>query len=229
LSEWYPVGNRYDLFILRKVHENMKISTKVWDSRFKNEGKLFENPHEDIAAIASLLKEKGARTVLDLGSGSGRHMVFLAKNGFCVFGLDNSPQGTRIAREWLAQEGLSADLHLQEMTEQLPYPDYFFDAVISIQVIHHTRPAAIKKIIREVARVLKESGFLFVSVPKEKTQANRFMEIEPYTFLPLDGPEKGLPHYYFTRQALEEFFAGFVITDIHIDSTGHYCLSGFKR
>jgi len=28
---------------------------------------------------------------------------------------------------------------------------------------------------------------------------------------------------------LDEFFVGFSISDIHLDSTGHYCVSGFKR
>lgn len=206
----------------------MKITTKVWDKRFKKEGKLFEEPHEDMHGILSLLKEKGARTVLDLGSGSGRHVVLLARNGFSVFGLDNSPAGTLIAKNWLAQEVLSADFHIQDMTNPLPYPDNFFDAVISIQVIHHARPTAIKKIVKEVARVLNKNGFVFISVPKEKTQAKKFMEIEPCTFVPLDGPEKGLPHYYFTQEKLQDFFTGFSITDIYLDSTGHYCLSGFK-
>jgi len=206
----------------------MKITTKVWDKRFRKEGKVFEQPHEDMPGIISLLKEKGARTILDLGSGSGRHLVPLARNGFFVFGLDNSPEGTRIAKNWLNHEGLSAEFHVQEMTDPLPFPDNFFDAVLSVQVIHHARPTAIKKIVKEVARVLNKNGFVFISVPKEKTQAKKFMEIEPCTFVPLDGPEKGLPHYYFTPEKLKECFSGFSITDIHLDSTGHYCVSGFK-
>ena len=206
----------------------MKITTKVWDRRFRKEGKVFETPHEDIPRIITLLKEKGAGSVLDLGSGSGRHAVLLARSGFFVSCLDNSSAGTLIAKKWLAQEALSADFHVQEMTDPFPYPDNFFDAVISIQVIHHARPVTIRKMVKEIARVLKKGGFAFVSVPKEKTQAKKFAEIEPSTFVPLDGPEKGLPHYYFTPETLEEFFAGFSVTDIHLDSTGHYCLSGFK-
>jgi len=207
----------------------MRTTTKVWDKRFKKDGKVFEQPHEDMPGIISLLKEKGARTVLDLGSGSGRHLVSLARSGFSVFGLDNSLEGTRIAKNWLKHEGLSAEFHVQEMADPLPFPDSFFDAVISIQVIHHARPMTIEKIVKEVARVLKKGGFVFITVPKEKSQAKKFVEIEPCTFIPLDGPEKGLPHYYFTPENFDEFFVGFSFTDIHVDSTGHYCVSGFKR
>ena len=207
----------------------MKISTNAWDKRFKKEGRVFEEPHEDLPGIVNLLKEKGARTVLDLGSGTGRHLVVLAKSGFSVFGLDNSRTGIRIAKNWLKSEGVTADLHRQEMTEEFPYADNFFDAVLSIQVIHHAEAAAIKRTIKEVERVLKKGGFIFITVPNGRTQGKEFAQIEPDTFIPLDGPEKGLPHHYFTTGELKRFFQNFLITDLHLDSNDHYCLSGFKQ
>lgn len=207
----------------------MKISTKAWDKRFAKEGKVFEEPHEDVSGIAELLKEKGSKTVLDLGSGTGRHLVFLAKSGFSVFGLDNSRTGIRMAKSWLKSEGANAALHRQEMTEEFPYEDNFFDAVISIQVIHHARVEEIKRTIQEIERIVKKGGFIFITVPKGRTQGKEFTQIEPGTFIPLDGPEKGLPHHYFTPRELKGFFRNFLITDLHLDSHDHYCLSGFKR
>jgi SAM-dependent methyltransferase len=203
--------------------------TTAWNEIFKREGKVFTKSHEDIPRIVQLLKDKGAKTVLDLGCGTGRHAVYFAQNGFSVSGLDNSPEGIEMARQWLADEGLLADLRLQNMAETLPYTNGFFDVVLSIQVIHHARIATIRSIIREIARVLKEGGFIFVTVPKEKHPGESRQEIEPCTFIPLDGPEKGLPHHYFTQEELREVFADFEITDVHLDRTNHYCLSAFKR
>jgi SAM-dependent methyltransferase len=205
------------------------ITTKAWDERFRKEGKVFEHPHEDLWSIVDLLKEKGSKRILDLGSGSGRHLVYLAKNGFSAYGLDNSPAGIDIAKKWLEREGLFADMKLQEMTDRLPYADNFFNAVISVQVIHHAKADLIQKIIKEIERVLKKGGFVFITVPKLRTQGKEFTQIEPNTFIPLDGPEKGLPHHYFTPRELHMFFAGFSVIDIHLDSTNHYCLSGVKR
>jgi len=199
-----------------------------WDNVFKEHGAFFGEPHEDMAKVVELLKRNGARTVLDLGSGSGRHVVYLARNGFSAYGLDSSPEGIEISRNWLKREGLTADLRIRSMTEPLPYEDSFFDAVISVQVIHHARIAEVREIVAEIRRILKRGGLIFITVPKVKSQAETFQEIEPDTFIPLDGLEKGLPHHYFTPDELRDLFKDFTITDIHLDSVEHYCVLALK-
>ena len=67
----------------------MSQSTNAWDGIFAQQGRVFTGPHEDMPRIVQLLRDRDASTVLDLGSGTGRHVVYLAKNGFSVFGLDN--------------------------------------------------------------------------------------------------------------------------------------------
>ena len=88
----------------------MDIKTNPWDDIFKEKGRFFNHPHADMPGIVNLLKERKASAVLDLGNGTGRHTVYLAQNGFKVYGMDNSPQATKSAQEWLQAEGLTADL-----------------------------------------------------------------------------------------------------------------------
>ncbi len=201
----------------------------AWDEVFKHRGRLFTEPHENMSDLVHTLKKSGGTTVLDLGCGTGRHVVYLAKSGFWVTGLDSSPEGIKASLEWLVSENLEADLLLHDMTAPLPFEDGVFDAVISIQVIHHAVISTIHHIVREVSRVLKPNGFLFVTVPTTKNQGNAFERVEENTFLPLDGPEKGLPHHFFTPRELREVFGDFDVKDLHVDSTKHYCLSAFKR
>ena len=115
------------------------------------------------------------------------------------------------------------------MTDKFPWRDSFFDAVISIQVIHHADIATIKKIISEIERVIKKDGLIFITVPKLKNQGEKFKQIEQNTYIPLDGYEKGLPHHYFTPEELKDFFSNFDIKEIHIDQRNHYCLSANKQ
>jgi SAM-dependent methyltransferase len=200
-----------------------------WNGIFTERGRVFIEVHEDIARLAARLADLRGQRVLDLGSGTGRHLVQFARLGFSAFGLDDSPEGTRLARQWLASERLAADVRVGSMHDPLPYADAFFDAVIAVQVIHHARLSAIRRLVGEIARVLRPGGLVFVTVPALRNQASSFEEIEPGTFLPLDGPEKGLPHHYFSAEELRELFGGFDVDDIHVDGVNHLCLSGVKR
>ena len=207
----------------------MSQPTNVWNEIFAQQGRVFTEPHEDMSKIVQILKERAVSTVLDLGSGTGRHVVYLAKHGFSLFGLDNSPEGIKATRQWLADENMQADLRLEAMTERFSYSDAFFDAVVSVQVIHHADIATIRRIVEEISRVIKKGGLLFVTVPRLRNQGKTFKQLEPNTYIPLDGPEKGLPHHYFTPQELREVFAGYDIEDIYLDASQHYCMLAFKR
>ena len=206
----------------------MKTDSKAWEKIFQQQGKVFMEPHWDMPKVIKQLKDIKAEKVLDLGSGTGRHVINLAQNGFSVYGLDNSQEGINTTKQWLEAEKLNANLVLQEMTEKLPWEDNYFDAIVCVQVIHHADIATIKKIIAEMERVLKKGGFIFVTVPKLKNQATKYKEIEPNTYVPLDGWEKGLPHHYFNPEELKDFFLNFDIVDIHLDQISHYCMSAFK-
>jgi len=202
---------------------------RQWDKIFKSYGKVFTEPQEDIPRIVKLLKKKGIKNILDLGCGSGRHTVYLAKHGFKVYGIDIAPKGIKIAKDWLKKEKVQADLKIGSIYKKLPYQNDFFDAVISTQTIHHGKIKNIRKAIKEVERVLRPKGLLFITVPKSRKEVygKKIKLIEPRTWLPLKGREAGLPHYLYTKNLLKRDFNKFKIHDIWVESDKrHYCLLG---
>jgi ubiquinone/menaquinone biosynthesis C-methylase UbiE len=207
----------------------METKMNPWEDIFKKNGRVFETPHTDMPGIARLMKEHGAKKVLDLGNGTGRHTVYMAKNGFEVYGFDQSPEAIQSTQKWLSEEGLTAQFMQGDMNKKLPYKDGFFDAVITVKVINHGTITSIKKIAKEISRVLKPGGILFVVVITVKNMAKNWKEVEPGTFIPLDGREKGLIHHFFTEEELRDVFSGFEITHLHLDKERHYCMTAFKK
>jgi len=207
---------------------------KQWDKIFKKEGKFFEQVQEDIPRITSLFKKKDVKKIIDLGCGSGRHLIYLAKRGFDVYGFDISKHGIKIARDWLKKEKLGAGFKVGDVYKKLPYKDNSFDALISTQTLYHNRISSIRKLIREIERILKPGGLIFVTVtrmgpkkdiPKEKMWKIKF--IAPRTYVPLSHDEKGLTHYLFNKKLIRKEFKNFKIHDIWVASNkGHYCFLG---
>ena len=74
-----------------------------WDKIFQTKGKVFTKPQKDIPRLVKLFKELKVKNILDLGCGSGRHLVYLAKHGFNVYGFDVSEHGIRIAKDWIKE------------------------------------------------------------------------------------------------------------------------------
>jgi len=218
---------------------------KQWNKIFKKIGKVFIEPQEDIPKIVRLFEKKGVKRILDLGCGTGRHVVYLAKNGFDVYGIDIAEDGIKIAKKWLKENNLKANLKVGSIYQKLPYKDNFFDAVISTNTIHHERIKNIRKVIKEIERILKPRGLIFITVrrrwfrkflPKFSIierygkQKSRYKVIESKTYVPLEGGEKGLPHYLFNRESILKEFKNFRIQNIWFASDRrHYCFLGIKK
>ena len=154
-------------------------------------------------------KKEGMKRILDLGCGTGRHLVYLAKKGFEAYGIDIAEEGIKIARKWLEKENLRADLKVGDIYKTLPYKDGFFDAVICIRTLNHGKIEWIRKAIKEMHRILKPNGYVFVAVHKHKGKKHipkeKLYEIKwiaPRTYVMLNGPEKGIPHYRFNKKIL---------------------------
>jgi SAM-dependent methyltransferase len=106
--------------------------------------------------------------VIDLGCGTGRHVLELSKTPSDIIGADISRTDIRAGRYLLEimrrRDEVKARVHwLQTAGERLPFKDGAFDRVICTETLEHVDDEHV--LARELARVLKPGGILAISVP----------------------------------------------------------------
>ncbi len=214
---------------------NNRSMTDNWDSIYKQYGSWLQEPHEDMASVVSLFQQRGVKKVLDLGCGAGRHVVYLAGHGIEMSGLDSSDEAIKMNREALEKMNLNAELVVASMYKKLPYPDKSFDAIVCTKALNHNTIDKIHGAIKEMERVLRPGGVIFIVVTKSrKILHNKRQErgaeiIAERTLIPKTGKEIGVIHFQFNKEILLREFRHFNVIDYHVDSTNNYCLLGILK
>jgi tellurite methyltransferase len=102
--------------------------------------------------------------ILDAGCGTGRNLVYLLREGYDVFGVDQDAGAIGAVRR-LAQAlapQLPADNFRTERIERMTFPDGFADVVISSAVLHFAGDdAEFDAMLHGNWRAVKPGGVLF--------------------------------------------------------------------
>ncbi len=107
--------------------------------------------------ICSLLNIDSSASVLDVSTGRGQMPQFARRRGARAFGLDFSMVACRLAYERVPGAILCSD------GQRLPFVDDSFDIVTNLGSLEHFENMAWG--IREMARVVKPTGLVCLSVP----------------------------------------------------------------
>jgi SAM-dependent methyltransferase len=107
------------------------------------EARRFGGPIGEIVAagqarvLGEFLGDVEGRTILDVGTGTGRAALMLASRGARVTGVDASEEMLAMARAQAGARGLAIDFRAGD-AHALPVPDGAFDAAVCLRVIMHT-------------------------------------------------------------------------------------------
>jgi len=120
-----------------------------------------------LPALESSRPIRGLR-VLDFGCGTGSSAVVLAERGATVVGVEPEDVSLALAERRVKDLGFEEQITLQQIpyltgdADTLPLADASFDLATVIGVLEHAFPHERRHCVRELARVVKPGGDVFV-------------------------------------------------------------------
>lgn len=115
--------------------------------------------HSSIGKFINKYLKGGNEKVLDCGCGIGTISRELKNRGYDVVSVDLSKTSQRLAKEKNDIDVILAS------NMNLPFKNASFDVVISVRVVHHTPDP--RKSVKELVRVLKPGGILYLLIYKK--------------------------------------------------------------
>lgn len=182
---------------------------QVWDNIAEEWHKFKQIPSE----FSKEFLKSCTGNVLDLGSGSGRHLTKI-KDGK-MYLVDFSENMLKLAEKKAKKLKIPTEFILADISKKLPFKDNFFPCALSISALHCLPPKYHKKAIKELYRVLKPKGKALIGV--WNFHSKRFNQKKGREQL-IGWTDKGKRYYYlFEEKEIHDLFrkVGFKILSSH--------------
>jgi ubiquinone/menaquinone biosynthesis C-methylase UbiE len=167
-------------------------------------------------ALLSVFKDylRKDQRILEAGCGLAKWVIYLGREGYQLYGLDNCMYSLERAKAF------DGDLKLIRGTIlQLPVPDNSVDTYISLGVIEHFEEGP-DEALKEAYRVLRPGGVAIIETPLNNILRRLFPIKHWYwtslrLFRRMRGYEYSFADYLFTTNELEQYIrqAGFTILE----------------
>ncbi len=140
----------------------------VWETVYRTRA-WGQYPGEDVIRFVKgcfgAVPDRSQVRLLEVGSGAGANLWFMAREGFCVHGIEGSETAVRLTQERLDRDcqqwrDAGGQVGAGDFA-RLPYPDGHFDAVLDVVAVCYSGFDEAAAAYAELARVTKPGGKLF--------------------------------------------------------------------
>jgi SAM-dependent methyltransferase len=189
-----------------------------WDNEYKNANhlKLSTDHSEDLEKFTRwIIREKREdvltplASVLDVGCGNGRNLIFLARQ-FGLPGVGYDISTAAVAQAKAASAGLDLTYQARSIAGSLELPDNSQTLVLDMMTSHFLNEAERKFLRDEIFRVLRPGGFVFMKtfLADGDLHTRRLLKDAPAkeenTYI---HPVIGVPEYVYSEEVLTDFLA----------------------
>ena len=147
----------------------MSHQGNVWEKEYRNPLLVTKNeePQADTLRFFKFLKKDQKyrvenKSILDLGCGTGRNSNYLADLENKVIGIEISKTALSIAKIRAGELGLTVDYRLGDIGEPYNIEDKSIDVILDVTSSNSLNEEGRNIYLREIDRVLKNGGYLFV-------------------------------------------------------------------
>jgi SAM-dependent methyltransferase len=128
------------------------------------------NPDRPLFLDHFNFSEDKSEKILDVGFGSGRDFLYLAKEGYTVYGLDGSE---KFVEHFKSQNPQYAENVVQCMlpSRENPFP-VKFDLLICSAVLMHLHDDDLIETLRSFPQWLNQKSQIYISIPKKRSDTN---------------------------------------------------------
>ena len=141
----------------------MNIKNTSWDRIFRHR-EPSKYPFDNVVSFFfnNVPKEKPMReiNILEVGCGGANNLLFMAKEGANVFGIDSSEVAINTAKKRFFKEKLKGNF-IRADFRKISYPNSFFDLIIDRCAVTCVDKINSKLVFSEIRRVLKKNGKFF--------------------------------------------------------------------
>jgi ubiquinone/menaquinone biosynthesis C-methylase UbiE len=151
------------------------------------------------------------KKVLDCGAGGRRpSLAIFARMGYETHGIDISHEQVRKAKEFCKQQEIDVNIQIGDM-RNLAFEDERFGLVYSYNSIFHLTKADTAKAMKEMRRVLKTPGYLYVNfLSIDDQQCGEGEKIGPGEWKSTEHGEITV-HSYYDDNEPDQYFEGMEI------------------
>lgn len=153
----------YDRKNKRLIYLGKKPSPVFWDTHWEMAKNAARNIVNTTRTFASLVTPKFLKPehgiILEGGCGRGQNVAALVNQGYKCIGIDWAEKTVSMLNKYAPELDIR-----QGDVRKLPFPDNYFAGYWSVGVIEHFWEGY-EPIALEMARVIKQGGFLFLSFP----------------------------------------------------------------
>jgi tellurite methyltransferase len=139
--------------------------------------------HSDLMYVyQTYLQHLHQASILDVGCGSGRNLLYLAKMGHHVMGVDHDQTALETIQNIAQKEALSEVLtQLHDLNQPLVLETERYDLVLSTVTLQFLSPQRIPPLLTELQKITNKNGYHFLVFP---IRSDLYPLPDFFTFLP---------------------------------------------